>query len=257
MRKILGIALALFLLSPLVAFAASDATTCDPADCVLLLHKDGADASTTFTDSSDSAHTITVTGNAQVDTAQSKFGGASGLYDGSGDYIQMPSSTDWNFGTGDFTVDFWVRFAADPSGEMRIFDLGSYSSGKGLVVDYYSTSFNVMHNGNAGSSKSYAFTPSTDTWYHVAITRSGSSERMFVDGTQIGTTQTTSEDIQSSTYTPTIGSWTTVHTYEFNGWVDEFRVVKGTAVWTSNFTPPTAEYGTGGDTFTPKITWFN
>jgi len=69
----------------------------------LLLHMDGADGSTTFTD--EAGHTVTANGNAQIDTAQNVFGGASGLFDGSSGYLTVPDSEDWNFGTGDFTFD--------------------------------------------------------------------------------------------------------------------------------------------------------
>src|SRR3990167_8969973 len=74
----------------------------------LLLHGDGSDASTTITD--EIGKTVTAVGNAQLDTAQKKFGTASILLDGTGDYATVPDSDDWNFGAGDFTIDFWVRF---------------------------------------------------------------------------------------------------------------------------------------------------
>ena len=73
-----------------------------------LLHMDGSDGSTTFTD--ESGTTWTANGNAQIDTAQSKFGGASGLFDGASDYLQTPYTADHNTGTGDFTIDQWIRF---------------------------------------------------------------------------------------------------------------------------------------------------
>ncbi|MFB3885601.1 MAG: chitobiase/beta-hexosaminidase C-terminal domain-containing protein [Thermodesulfobacteriota bacterium] len=80
-----------------------------------LLHMNGADGSTTFTDDAPGgSHTWTAYGDAQIDTSQSKFSGASGLFDGSGDYLSSPDSDDWYWGTGDFTIDFWVRFAALP-----------------------------------------------------------------------------------------------------------------------------------------------
>ena len=72
---------------------------------------DGTDGSTTFTDAI-GTHTVTAVGNAQIDTAQYKFGGASGLFDGTGDYLTIPDHADFNFGAGDFTIDFWVRFNA-------------------------------------------------------------------------------------------------------------------------------------------------
>lgn len=79
----------------------------------LLLHCDGTDGSTTFSDNGVTGHTVTANGNAQIDTAQSKFGNASGLFDGTGDYLTIPDHADWNFGTGNFTIDAWIRFACD------------------------------------------------------------------------------------------------------------------------------------------------
>src|SRR5690554_1699309 len=85
------------------------------ASVVLLLHGDGTDGSTTITDNSGSAHSPTVNGNSQIDTAESQFGGASVLFDGSGDYLEYADSADWDFGTGDFTVEFWMRRNAWPT----------------------------------------------------------------------------------------------------------------------------------------------
>ena len=80
------------------------------AQTVLLLHCDGTDASTTFTDSSSPAKTVTAVGDAQLDTAQFKFGTASGLFDGTGDELTVTDHADFDFGTGDFTIEFFVRF---------------------------------------------------------------------------------------------------------------------------------------------------
>jgi hypothetical protein len=89
----------------------AEATDPNFASVVLLVGFDGSDGSTTFTDESGAAHALTAVGNVQVDTAQSKFGGASGLFDGAGDAITAADSAAWHFGTGDFTVEAWVRFS--------------------------------------------------------------------------------------------------------------------------------------------------
>ncbi len=87
----------------------------------LLLHCDGADASTTFIDAT-GRHQVTVAGNAQVDTAQSKFGGASALFDNnSSSSLTLDGSTDFVFGTGDYTIDFRVRFDSSNVGQVRNF----------------------------------------------------------------------------------------------------------------------------------------
>ena len=84
----------------------------------LLLHFDGADGSTTFTDSSLTPKTRTANGDAQIDTADSKFSGASGLFDGTDDYITTPDSADFVLGSEDFTIDLWFNCNA-PSGAIR------------------------------------------------------------------------------------------------------------------------------------------
>jgi hypothetical protein len=73
---------------------------------------DGADNSTTFTDSSPTAHTVTRSGDAKISTTQSQFGGASAYFDGTGDYLTVANSEAFNFGSGDFTIDCWIRPAA-------------------------------------------------------------------------------------------------------------------------------------------------
>jgi hypothetical protein len=88
-------------LTPLVSRSLPDSFT------RLLLHFDGADAATYFRDHSASAHAVTSNGDAQIDVAQSKFGSVSGSFDGTGDYLTAADSSDWDFGTGAFTIEFW------------------------------------------------------------------------------------------------------------------------------------------------------
>ena len=86
---------------------------------------------------------MTAVNQAQIDTAQSKFGGASGLFDGTGDYLSSADSADWAFGSGDFTIDFWLRFATvtaqaaflsqmDAGGDDRSFQFNYNSDGGGI-----------------------------------------------------------------------------------------------------------------------------
>ena len=75
----------------------------------LLLHGNGINGSTTITDNSPSPKTVTAVGNAQISTAQSKFGGGSIAFDGTGDYLTTPNNSDYQFGTSDFTVECWIN----------------------------------------------------------------------------------------------------------------------------------------------------
>ena len=202
----------------------------DGNNCVLMLHFDGADTATTTIDAATNK-AVTFVGTAQLDTAEKKFGTASLLLDGNSDYITLADSADWDFGAGDFTIDFWFRFNADSA--CVICDNGAWVYSTGFNVEIANDLIYVWLNAN---SYSFTFAPSEATWYHIAVSRNGTDLKAFVDGTQVGETATSSDDITSA-YTLTIGSLT--DSYRLNGWLDDFRIVKGTALWTANFTAPT------------------
>jgi len=194
------------------------------------------------------AHTVVANGNAQIDTAQSKLGGASGLFDGSGDYLSTPDSADWAFGGGDFTIDFWVRFNALPAVGQEHAIISQLANGNNLwwieVRNSGGTYYWNFFQYEAGT-ETIAFkrstTLSTNTWYHVAVVRSGNSWYWFQDGTQLGTTATISAAVANfagSLYVGQVGNGA----WYLNGWLDEVRVSKGAARWAGDFTPPASAY---------------
>lgn len=217
-------------------------------DAVLLMHFGGADASTTFTDSSASAHASTVFGNAQIDTAQSKFGGSSGLFDGTGDYVLLDGSSDFAFGTGDFEVNMHVRLNAVGA----LATLIDFRSGAGdIALTILKSAANVLQIAVANATKITGTTAmTTGVWYHVTVARVAGSMRAFLDGTQEGSTYASAENLIVGASRPAIGVLQTLTTVFFNGWMDELRVKKGTGV-SANFTAPVAAYTSTptGDTF--------
>lgn len=226
----------------------------DDGYTVSLLHMDGTDASTTFTD--ESGKTWTASGNAQIDTAQSKFGGASGLFDGTGDYISTPDHADWQLDGGSnsnaWTIDFWVQFNGDPGTAIVGFveQLQDTNNRWEIVLSSNALYMRLVSGGSTLINLGNAWNPTTATWYHVAVVKNGTTGyMMFVDGTQIGTTQTNTNPI------PDFSGAMNVGTYNggsyLNGWIDELRVSKGIARWTANFTPPTAPY----TPFVPQVIW--
>lgn len=242
---------------------ASDATQFD-TDCGLMLHCDGTDGSTTFTDSSYSpTKTVTANGNAQIDTAQSKFGGASGLFDGTGDFLSVPANSDFDLGTGDFTIDCWVRFNALPADGNLMTFITRYTSGSYAVngsylffIDNsggtYRLSWESYDGADITINRTWS-TPSTGVWYHLTVIRTGTTIRMFVDGTQLGADGTDGHNLTQST-SLYVGADSAAN-YVVNGWIDELRIVKGTAVWTANFTSPSAAYVPANEkTFSEQIT---
>ena len=218
----------------------------------LLLHMDGTDTATVFNDISGgdvsaSNNKIVYVGNAQIDTAQSKFGGASGLFDGTGDYLSLADSEDWNFGAGDFTIDTWVRFNVLTAGYRHTI-VGQWGTPKGwwLFYDASPTAtlyFGYSTNGTDQSFQTVSWVASINNWYHVSVVRNGNNLLFFVDGVQVETTKDVSGvTIYNSSETLNVGAHSSGGSNYLNGYLDEFRVSKGIARWTSNFTLPGCDY---------------
>ena len=206
------------------------------SDVVLLLHCDGSDAGTTFTDNSLSAKTVTANGNANTDTGQFKFGTASAQLDGTGDFLSLTDHDDFDFGTGDFTVDFWMRWNGAVGTDI-LFAHGTGANGISMLYNPAGSQWEVTI---LTFGRNFTWTPSADTWYHVALTRRGTDLKMFIDGTQIGSTLTDSGDI-TNTGTVTIGA-ANDGSAPFDGWIDEFRIIKGRSAYNTNFTAPSSAH---------------
>lgn len=223
----------------------------------LMLHCNGVDADTTFTDSSATGRAVTANGDAQLDTAQKKFGTASGLFDGVGDYLSCVDSADWDFDDKDFTIDFWVRFNSLAS---ACGFCGQYADANNFWYFYYGSGNLILYFMSAGVAQaSYygSWTPTTSTWYHIELVRSESSLKIFVDGVSITLTAGVpilNNDVGDVSAVLTIGRIQgPLHTYYLNGWIDEFRLSKGVARHTSNFTPNTVEYDNSASTLVSYI----
>lgn len=210
-----------------------------------MLHFNGTDASTTFTDAI--GKTWTAYGNAQLDTAQKKFGTASGLFDGSGDYITTADSTDFDVGSGDFTVDCWVRRGTEGTTQSIC---GQYDSvGSTTSIELFIDATNkprgqVYSSGGAFVSVSSGSTTITvdSAWHHLALVRYGNTLTLYLNGTAQGTVDATGITVRNATVQFSVGRSGEYNGQYFNGWIDEFRFSKGIARWTANFTPPTTEY---------------
>lgn len=200
----------------------------------LLIHADGANASTSFIDTAQFKHTITPVGNAQIDTAQSVFGGASAKFDGTGDGLSVPNHSSLQLGSSDFTLDFWMRH----NGALTFWrSIEKGASEWALYGDGTRWVFQV----NGGSNIFViTYNPADNTWIHYACVRNGATTTMYAAGTSIGSG--TSVNITDSTNVVKIGGTGSGGGTDLNGWLDEIRISKGIARWTSNFTPPTAPY---------------
>jgi hypothetical protein len=217
-------------------FTPSTTPFVNDANTLLLIHADGTDASTFFEDDNGvrGQKGITAIGTAQVDTAQSKFGGASLLLDGTGDAL---STAGIAFGTGNFTVEYWIR-PTTLSGYDIHWDLRGTPSSNLSPIVYTLDGTLIMDVG--ASTVITGSVLSTNTWYHIALARSGSSTKLFVNGTQVGSTYTDTNNYISAA-TLYIGELYSLGGLGVVGNMDEFRI-SNSARYTANFTAPTAPF---------------
>jgi hypothetical protein len=217
----------------------------DDSYSITLLHMDGDNNSTLFTD--ESGKFWQPNGDAKIVTAQSKFGGASAYFDGTGDYLTTPDNNDFVFGTGDFTVDFWFRTSSSIPANMNLFDYRNGSDANGFVIYNSSSHLRVY----TTSDKIVGGTLSTNTWYHIAFERSGTDAKLFINGIQSGSTWSTATNFIDDKIT--IGATVGGGASYVLGWIDELRISKGVARWTVNFATPAAAYAPT-ETLTPSDT---
>ncbi len=216
----------------------------------LLLPFEGVNGATTTSDLSNSNHTPTFAGNAQISTAQSKFGGSSLYLDGS-DQVDLGSSSDWNWPTpsgasGDFTIELWHRRTATSNwGSFFSTENAAYGGigTAGFIFGYDSTNNKLgWYNGTwYYASSSGNTTLAVDTWYHIAAVRYGSTTKLYLNG------------VEELSFTDS-GSYGTAKLWLggrgdlslsygiIEGYIDDIRITKGVARYTSNFTAPTTAH---------------
>ena len=187
-----------------------------------------------------SSNILEAIGNTQLSTAIKKYNNASIRLDGSGDYINIPYSQLFNFGTGDFTVECWVNISyVQYSG---IISSMSSSITTEMWLLGFSNAARVMTFGMDSSGNAVCGADYTDyqnIWTHIAACRSGSTLKLFFNGTQVQSV-TNSSNFTGDTANPvTIGRrYTEQANYYMNGYIDDLRITKGYARYTSNFTAP-------------------
>jgi hypothetical protein len=238
------------------------------SNVTLLLHCDGANNSTTFTDDSPFHHAVTANGNAKIVTSGSDLGGAAGFFDGTGDYLSIPAnSSAFNIRPGDFTLETGLRIAANSPSDansQRCAFLLSAGHPDGNVTDIDEWFLRVDGNSSTTGtgltfiavdnstvktcSAAFAFTQGTR--YRIACVRSSTGIKFYVDGT--GLTNGT-DTVGTSTYS---GGLRSASTYigmnnsatgnsfnrQLNGYIDEMRITKGVARYLANYTPDASPF---------------
>lgn len=236
----------------------------DYASVSLLLHGNGSNGSTTFTDNSPSPLTVTSVSGAQISTTQSKFGGASMNFSGS-NYVNVAASSNMSLGTAPFTAEFFVYATGSYAGTPVILDwfykTSPYQAGswRAYIAPSGLATFIVAP---GGGSTSYEATSSgtvtTNAWNHVAVCRVGNNITVYLNG--VGGSALNYTGAVGHIYSGSLGAATLPGGggspgQHFTGYVDDVRITKGVARYTANFTPPALPFADAysrTDTFTQQ-----
>lgn len=228
----------------LIASSSYPASNTDPfySNVSLLLHLDGANGSTTITNNGAVANTCTAVNQAQISTAQSVFGGASLVLDGTADYVTSTGiSSSYAFGTGNFTVEGRVRF--DVIENTGVFQISTsvFPGVSGIALGLSSNATGnkwLIYHGTTQVGATAAPTPSPNTWYAFAVVRNGNNISVYIDGTSVLST-TTAVDFTGNVL-GLGGLFST--SFTMDGFIDEFRITKGIARYTANYTVATQPF---------------
>lgn len=201
------------------------------ANVVALLHLDGADSGTSFIDVT--GKTWSGIGNAATKTAQAKFGASSLYLDGMGDGIlTAASSSDFAFGTGDFTLEAWIR----PSASAEQYKTIIQPNNNALIALLYNANIRKIYWYNNGNVVMHGTELTIGAWAHVAAVRASGSLSLFVDGVKSASSYSESTNFSASG-TARVGKPTSAFN-DFFGYIDDVRISKGVARYTASFSPP-------------------
>lgn len=213
------------------------------ANVTLLAHADGSSGSTSVTDSSGYGASVYLAGSASLTSADSKFGTTSIALDGDGDAFVMSGSSGNDFSTGDFTIEFFVKPTGALDGKTLLrkgnsfFPIGLFTEPSGSIsLRCYSNSNASLFSATTGNAMV------SNSWNYVAVTRSGSSFSVWINGT-LGASATSASDLKTTADALWIGTDPSDPVYGVAGYVDEIRLTLGVARDVS--VVPTAPFPTG------------
>jgi hypothetical protein len=179
-------------------------------------------------------------------TGTKKLGTAAAYFDGDGDYLSLADSEDWNFGSGDFTIDFWINPSSVAPGDKDLVSSGNVGAGNSywfIRNDAGLIRFSLVVGGVFQANIIDSVSMVAGNWYHVAMIRSGNDWKLYKNGVLVGSVS--NPVIFPSLSTPVrVGAGDNAGSaYRFySGYFDELSISKGVARWTSNFTPPNSQY---------------
>jgi hypothetical protein len=214
---------------------------------LLLLHMDGSNNTTYFEDDNGvrAKKGVSAVGDAKVSTAQSQFGGSSAVFDGAGDYLGIHNTSNFIFGTGNFTVEYRIRHSTQAS--CAHFDTRRLGLSNDTAITLFYTGSAITFYSN-GAIRITGGNLANNIWYHIALVRTGNDFKLYINGTQSGSTFTAAYKIQVKATISTIGAASdNLGNLGTPGHIDEFRI-SNVARYTANFTPPTEPFQNDSNT---------
>jgi hypothetical protein len=187
-------------------------------------------------------------GDAKISTTQSKFGGTSMFFDGTGDYIKSQPSALYDFGSGPFTIEMWIYPTVSATQQVIAFHgwsgSGAFNTGWNAQIN---TSNQISFYANGTQQAFTDLTVSINTWTHIAFVGTGGVLSAFKDGVKSATTLTYTSITDRPTMPVVIGGWNDnneaiAERYFYTGYIDDLRITKGYARYTTNFTPTTTTF---------------
>lgn len=226
-----------------IPYSSAAQSVSDPyiANVVLLLHGEGS----TIVDSSLSSHTPTANGTVATSATQAMFGSKSIYFDGTaGNSLELGTSIDWAWGADEWTVELFMYAGANSTTRTIWDNRNSVSGGIGILYGVVPNTLRVYWyqylSGSSFLTSSVALTASTQT--HIAVCRSGSNLYLFQAGALVASDANFIVASDTSAKSATLGAADGTTSSRYIGYLDEVRVTKGTARYTSAFTPPTAAF---------------
>jgi hypothetical protein len=248
-------------------FKATTSTPVDPyfSSVKLLLHCNGTNGSTTFTDVI--GHTLTAAGGVTISTAQSKFGSASGVSTAAtGSALSASTSADFGFGTGDFTVEMFIYYTSTPAADQLCVDFRADATGTPFAMGVSSADTLLSYD---GTTVRYGGALTHNAWNYITWTRASNVNVLGVGGTS-GHTWTASQNFGSTNPVRLFANASATPGQRFAGYIDEVRITKGVArdvsstptvafidvaVGTTGGSEPSWDTTTGNTTVDGMVTW--
>ena len=236
--------------SLMLSYGATESVDPFYSSVVSLMHFSGAEGSTTFVD--EKGNTWTATGTAQQTQTLFQFAPGSLVPNvpptggGGGDYIETPSSASFGYGTGDFTIEMWIKQTSGDANAFNIFYDQRTALNQAVPTLYYPTDGSLRYFVSGAdqitSAAGTIVTTGTTPWQFIAISRVSGNTRLFVDGVQVGSTFVDATNYVSSHLLLLQAGDNLIANIGLNGAIDDFRITNGVGRYTGNFTPPTAPF---------------